>query len=96
MREIIYAVVERLNDTLNFDGLTSAQENHAHTFSVVSDTEEYLIQFYGQCIWSTVNDPIPEDDEIENIFKLCLAEVVTLRQTILHLTSTIPNNSWVQ
>lgn len=96
MREIIYAVVERLNDTLSFDGLSHAQENYAHTFSVTSDTEEYLIQFYGHCIWSTVNDPVPEDDEIENIFKACLDEVVALRSTLLHITSPIPNKVWAQ
>lgn len=96
MREIIYAVVERLNDTLNFDGLSHAQENYAHTFSVVSDTEEYLIQFFGQCIWSTVNNLTPEDDEIETIFKLCLDEVVTLRSAMLHITSPIPNKAWAQ
>jgi len=94
MRETIYAVVDRLNAMLNFDNLPDAQEEYAEMFEMVSYGEEHSIKFYGQLLWCTIHDPIPEVDEEETIYNLRTSRVVLLRSAILHLTATIPTKVW--
>lgn len=94
MRETIYAVAERLNDTLTFDNIPDNQEEFAQLFEVHSNTEEYSITFYGISVWCTVNDLIPEVDEVNAIYNECLNRVSLLRSAMLHITATIPNKVW--
>lgn len=94
MREIIYAVAERLNDTLTFDNIPDAQEGYTALFEVHSNTEEYSITFYGHSVWCTVNDLIPEVDEANAIYNECLNRVALMRSALLHITATIPNKVW--
>lgn len=96
MREILFAVMDRLNEALTFEGLSHDQEQYSELFELHYGGEEYSVTFFGQNIWTTVNDLYPDLDPVDTITNTCLQRVDVLRSALLHLTSKIPHKAWPQ
>lgn len=90
LRDVIFDAVDRVNDKFIHNGFTPDLERYFPLLEIHTEGIIFRIYFFGQCVWDTDNDPMPDDEySPEYVERVLCKRIADVRKAMIISTSAI-------